>query len=127
MAFRREKRAWWAIVSTVAAGVILYVAGCKTAQSLHAQPAPVQGEIVGGGLRIEWVAPAKGTVYLVETTTGRIMETRSLDQGNTYSFAAPMEGPKNDFERVLGIKLSDARFVLYFQPASPTKSTAPAQ
>jgi hypothetical protein len=114
MALQHGKRTWQAIELSVVISMILCMAGCKTTE-----PVRVQGEIVGGGLKIEWTAPVNGTVYLVEEKTNRIMETRSLKQGDTYSFSPTSESQRGEFERILGIKLSDARFLLYFQPASP--------
>ena len=100
----------------------LMCVGCRTTRSLHVDVPPVQGELVGGGMKIEWTAPANGTVYLIEGTTNRIMETRSLEQGNTYSFSVPSKGQGGEFEQILGIKLADARFLLYFRPVSPKSS-----
>jgi hypothetical protein len=117
MTLQHGKRTRQAIGLGIIAGVVLYMAGCSAMQPARALPPGVQGDVVGGGLRIEWIAPVKGTAYLIEATTNRIIETRSLDSGNSYSFAAPIEGQKNDFDRVLGVKLSEARFVLYFRPA----------
>jgi hypothetical protein len=125
MALRREKGVWQAIGLRVAIGMMmLWMAGCRTTQSLRVDTPPVQGELVGGGMKIEWTAPANGTAYLIEGTTNRIMETRSLSQGDAYSFSLTSEGQRGEFERILGIKMADARFLLYFQPAN---SKSPAQ
>jgi len=73
--------------------------------------------MVGGGMMIAWKAPARGTVYLVEKQTGKIVETRSLEQDEVYSFAATSVVQADEFEQMLGIRFSRARFLLYFEPA----------
>ncbi len=117
-----RSHAWLAIAWTIALGSMTGSVGCRMNQRVDLTP--VIGEPVGGGLRIEWTAPAKGTAYLVERTTNRIMETRSLDVGETYSFSATSDVQRAEFERYLGIRLANARFLLYFRPAVP-KPPAP--
>ncbi len=66
---------------------------------------------------IEWRAPEPGTVYLVEKQTGKIVETRSLEEGEVYSFAATSVVQADEFEQMLGIRFAKAHFLLYFEPA----------
>jgi preprotein translocase subunit SecA len=68
-------------------------------------------------MMIEWKAPEQGTVYLVEKQTGKIIETRSLEEGEVYSFAAKSAVQADEFEQMLGIRFSRAHFQLYFEPA----------
>ena len=73
---------------------------------------------------IEWKAPERGTAYLVEKQTGKIVETRSLEEGEVYSFAATSVVQADDFEQMLGIRFGKARFLLYFEPAGEENSVA---
>jgi hypothetical protein len=87
--------------------------------------------MVGGGMMIEWKAPERGTAYLVEKQTGKIVETRSLEQDEVYSFAATSVVQADEFEQMLGIRFSRARFLLYFEPAlaegAATESSEPVR
>jgi hypothetical protein len=47
---------------------------------------------VGGGLKIEYRAPTDGTAILMERTSGRIVATESLTEGNDFSFHPNMQG-----------------------------------
>ena len=68
---------------------------------------------------IGWKAPERGTVYLIEQQTGKIVETRSLEQDEVYSFAATSVVQADELEQMLGIKFSKAHFQLFFEPAGP--------
>lgn len=104
----------------LAAGVVLLAvlvfAGCRTTRHLQAGGMPGDEYLVGGGLMIEWEAPTDGTAYLVEKETGKIIETRSLAEGETYSFSVSTGVQAQEFEKVLGIDFGQARFLLYFKP-----------
>jgi hypothetical protein len=104
-------------VTCVSIVLAFVFAGCSTPRYLEADGLPGEQYLVGGGLMIDWKAPTAGTAYLVEKTTGKVIETRSLDAGDSYSFSVSSEGQAAEFKRVLGIELSDAQFMLYFQPA----------
>jgi hypothetical protein len=79
--------------------------------------------LVGGGVMIEWKAPEAGTVYLVEKTTGKIVETRSLEEGEKYTWTVTSVVQAEDLQELLGIKFSRARFLLYFEPTRLTSPT----
>jgi hypothetical protein len=96
---------------------MLVFGGCRMSSRLQADGLPGDEYLVGGGFMIDWEAPSTGIAYLVEKTTGKIVETRSMAAGDTYSFSVSSPGQAADFERALGIKFSEARFLLYFQPA----------
>jgi hypothetical protein len=106
----------------------LAVGGCgggKQAQVIRLPDAP---QMVGGGMMIAWKAPERGTVYLVEKQTGKIVETRSLEQDEVYSFAATSVVQADEFEQMLGIRFSRARFLLYFEPfVAEGSATGPSE
>jgi hypothetical protein len=98
-------------------GAVLMVGGCESNGRSPLVRLPKSPRLVGGGMVIEWKAPERGTVYLVEKQTGKIIETRSMEAGEAYSFAATSIIQADEFEQMLGIKFSKARFQLYFEPA----------
>jgi hypothetical protein len=100
----------------------LLLSGCSTSRSLQADGLPGEEYLVGGGMMINWEAPADGTAFLVEKTTGKIVETRSMKRGDTYDFSVGSAGQALEFEKVFGVKLSEARLMLYFEPATPGHS-----
>ena len=107
-----------------AAGVLLILLpliGCRTSPPLQADGLPGEQYLVGGGMMIDWEAPEAGTAYLVEKTSGKIVETRSLAQGDSYTFSIASGGQASEFEKMLGVRFSEARLLLYFQPGSATR------
>lgn len=96
---------------------VLAVSGCGAGKRSPVVRLPDTPQMVGGGMMIEWKAPERGTAYLVEKQTGKIVETRSLEEGEVYSFAATSVIQADEFEEMLGIRFSRARFLLYFEPA----------
>jgi len=48
---------------------------------------------VGGGLNIAWQAPSAGTVFLVEKRTGKLVETRSLEERRRLLVRRRFHGP----------------------------------
>jgi len=111
------------IVVAVLAG-ILVAGGCGGNKRPAVVRLPDTPRLVGGGMMIEWRAPERGTAYLVEKQTGKIVETRSLEAGEVYSFAATSVVQADDFEQMLGIRFAKARFLLYFEPAGEEGSAA---
>lgn len=103
---------------------VLAAGGCGAGKQAQVVRLPDAPQMVGGGMMIEWKAPERGTVYLVEKQTGKIVETRSLEQDEVYSFAATSVVQADEFEQMLGIRFSRARFLLYFQPAAAESSAA---
>lgn len=105
------------VAAGVLAGLVMMLAGCSTVAPWHVANLPGGGRVVGGGLTIDWRAPVKGTVYLVEKTSGKVIATQSLDEGEVYQFEVD---PRNDavsFKTATGVNLADAQIVLYFKPA----------
>ncbi len=103
------------IVMSLLGGPLL-VGGCGPQNQSAAVGLPDAPRLVGGGLMIGWKAPEPGTVYLVEQQTGKLIETRSLGEGDVYTFAATSVVQADEFEQMLGIKFAKARFALYFEP-----------
>ena len=115
------QRAWIGgrgALAVVVAGLALIAAGCVTTQYYPATGLPGHLEVVGGGLTINWKAPTAGTAYLVEKTSGKIIETESLDEGEAFEFEIDPEGAAT-FEKAVGVPLQNARIVLLFKPARP--------
>ena len=107
-------RGWLEGVTLIA--IVLAFSGCSTPRYLPADGLPADQYLVGGGLMIDWKAPSEGTAYLVEKTTGRIIETRSMEAGDSFGFSVSSGPQATEFERTLGIKFADARLLLYFKP-----------
>lgn len=103
-------------------GGVLMVGGCTSDRPPAVVTLPDSPRLVGGGITIGWKAPERGTVYLIEQQTGKIVETRSLEEGEVYSFAATSVVQADEFEQVLGIRFSRAHFQLFFEPAGPEGS-----
>jgi hypothetical protein len=100
----------------------LLLGGCSTSRSLQSDGLPGEEYLVGGGMMINWVAPTDGTAYLVEKTSDKIVETRSMKRGETFDFSIGSTGQATEFEKVFGVKLSEARLLLYFEPAGSERS-----
>jgi len=119
------------VVGIVLVGLLtgtLATAGCGEKKRPPVVRLPDTPRLVGGGLRIEWKAPERGTVYLLEKRTAKIIETRSLEEGEVYSFAATSVVQADEFEQMLGIRLAKAQFQLYFEPAGEEGSaTEPSE
>lgn len=114
----------WLLVVGLLGG--LAVGGCGAGKPSPVVRLPDAPQMVGGGIMIEWKAPKRGTAYLVEKQTGKIVETRSLEQGEVYSFSATSVVQADEFEQMLGIRFSRARFLLYFEPAVAAGSATEA-
>jgi hypothetical protein len=102
------------------------LAGCATSNL------PSKAQLVGGGLMIEWVAPADGTAILIERRSGRIVTTASLEDGDTFSFYKDVAGVNDLLRSMFGVPDPEddgdfptvprnTRFELYFVP-SPNKA-----
>jgi hypothetical protein len=98
---------------TFATVLLVFLVGCATRL-----PGFPGARLVGGGLNIKWEAPAKGTAYLVERKSGKIIETRTLAAREAFTFDAT---DREDQERVkvqFGNAVPpDGDFKLYFVPS----------
>lgn len=98
----------------LAAGLL---AGCASDDDLRVAGLPGEQYLVGGGLTIGWKAPEAGTIYLMEKRSGKLVETRSVEEGDVYSFAVDSTVRAQELGDILGINLAKAEFLLYFEPA----------
>jgi hypothetical protein len=114
-----------AILASLAVALVL--AGCES-QSRSRKGFPSSGQrLVGGGLMIAWEAPEEGTVYLVEKETGKLVETRSMEEGEAYTFAVESVVDAEDLEEMLGINFARAEFLLYFEPVGKKRQAEPTE
>lgn len=105
-------------------GLMLVGEGCTTIAPLQGNDLPRDVQIVGGGFRINWIAPTDGTVYLYEKKSGKIVETESLSEGDSYEFEMDLdEEVTRTFENAFGVSMKEAKLVLYFKPAGPKSDT----
>jgi len=115
----------YSIVTIACVSMLLFLAGCSTLSTSSEGPFTKNGiphsrYLVGGGFSIEYTAPANGTAYWVEETTGKILETKSLNSGDKAEFGGASPDP-DSVKQVLGIDIKDAKFTLYFVPIEGTK------
>ena len=111
------------VAAILAAGLL---AGCASKEQLRVAGLPGKQYLVGGGLTIGWKAPEAGTVYLLEKRTRKLVETRSLDEGETYSFTVDSTVRAQELGDILGVNLAKAQFLLYFEPAGEGELTGQA-
>jgi hypothetical protein len=111
----------WMAVAGLWSGA-LATGGCAWQRLSVDSRLPDKPRLVGGGMVIEWRAPEPGTAYLVEKQTGKMIETRSLDTDEVYSFSATSVVQADEFEQMLGIRFANAQFLLYFKPAGDNTS-----
>lgn len=102
------------VAAILAAGLL---AGCASKDKSHVAGLPGRQYLVGGGMTIGWKAPEAGTVYLLEKKSRKLVETRSLEAGQTYSFTIDSTVRAQELGDILGVNLAKAQFLLYFEPA----------
>lgn len=91
---------------------LLIGAGCNTiSHELE------MGEVVGGGVYIYWEAPAKGTVFLVETTTDTLIWTESVSEGEVFMFDAADEPEQVLLKTAIPREKERINIVLRFLPS----------
>jgi hypothetical protein len=94
------------------------VGGCSGLEgsAFRSDGIPQDKYLVGGGWQIDFTAPSNGTAYLVEMNYRKLLETKSLDEGESYrQNIDPGESQLKD----IGIDSSSARLALFFVPARP--------
>jgi len=113
-------QSWTGMSRSMGVAVILaagLLAGCASDDDLRVAGLPGEQYLVGGGLTIGWKAPEAGTIYLMEKRSGKLVETRSVEEGDVYSFAVDSTVRAQELGDILGINLAKAEFLLYFEPA----------
>lgn len=110
-------RVFVVIAAIVLFGVALIAGGCGSEERSQMDRLPGEQHLVGGGFLIDWEAPEPGTVYLIEKQTGRIVETRTMAEGEAYTFEVASIVQAEELEELLGIDFAKTRFLLYFEPA----------
>ena len=103
---------------------VLLVPACQvfTPSKFDATGVPNDRYIVGGGLKIEYVAPSAGTVIWVDRTNNRLLQTSPIKAGEAY------ESPdifSEEAKQLFG-DINKINFVLYFIPAASVPTTQPA-
>lgn len=111
----------WAVLVVGFWGVLVF-AGCHSQERLRPKYLAGESRLVGGGLKIEWQAPETGTVYLVEEHTRKLVQTFTLESGETYKFSVETAVDADDIETLLGIDIDEAQFLLYFKPVEESRS-----
>lgn len=125
---------WTGTVRSVGVAAIMAVvllAGCAS-KDQRFQPAniasgqllPGKQYLVGGGLTISWKAPEAGTVFLMEKKTGKLVETKSVEEGDVFSFTVDSTVRAEELGDILGMNLARAQFLLYFEPAGGAEQPA---
>ena len=85
--------------------------GCTAPSVLFTRDAvPASHFLVGGGYRIDFVAPEPGVLYLVESSLRRMVETKTVDTGQRYNFSY------RDVKDLPGLQKSNTKFQLFFIP-----------
>lgn len=123
MATQSVKRVRNVIAFAFAVIFMFFISGCATVVSDSAEPfgrdkLPKQRYLVGGGLEINWTAPADGTAYIVKRGPGgnKLLSTEWLAVGGTFVFSVDVNNREviEQFEKVIGCKIGEAEFSLYF-------------
>jgi hypothetical protein len=102
--------------------LLIALAGCATSKL------PRGARLVGGGLAVEYTAPADGTAILIEQQSGRIVATESLTEGDSFDFHPQVQGYDEVLYRMFGdtnaapdggvvVVPTNTLFQLFFVPA----------
>jgi hypothetical protein len=116
------------LVGAIVAMAVVSILGCA---STHTGPfgsdgLPREKYFVGGGIMINWTAPQDGTAYVVMSAAGesKIIQTQYIMEAGEFDFSMSVDDQEmvDQIEKVLGAKLSEAKFSLYFVPSPKEKS-----
>jgi hypothetical protein len=91
---------------------VIALAGCQSHELRRSGNLPGDLQLIGGGLNVTWKAPVAGTVYLIEKKTGKLIETHSLGQGESYSFKVESVVQAQELQDMLGVHFSKLEFLL---------------
>ena len=111
------------VLRAVGSAAVLVVAvfaavGCARQVSALGDGGFSKEHYVGGGYEINWTAKEKGTAFLGEETTTKILKTQSLEGGEQFVMSLEGISGEQEFESLFGVKLAEAQFSLYFVPES---------
>jgi len=116
MVFHDRTRVIGGVSMAAIFAAVLVLGGCGSNARSRVANLPGEYHLVGGGLNISWQAPEPGTVFLVEKKTGKLIETRTLEEGETYLFAVESVVRAEELQDMLGVDFSRTQFLLYFEP-----------
>ena len=121
------------LAGAIAAMMLVSIVGCASAHKgpFGSDGLPREKYLVGGGMTINWTAPQDGTAYVVMSAAGesKIIQTQYIPEAGEFDFSFSVDDQKtvdqmvDQIEKMLGAKLSEAKFSLYFVP-SPKKKSA---
>lgn len=102
------------ITQSVGAAILLLAVGCSSTGTPAGLPHGAYP--VGGGARISFEPPERGTCILVEKASGKVIATKS-SAGGGFEFDATSEQDQQLLQTVYGGTVpTNAVFVLYFVP-----------
>ncbi len=102
------------ITQTFLAALLLLAVGCSSTRTPAGLPPGAYA--VGGGARISFDPPEKGTCILVEKSSGKVIATKS-SAGGGFEFDAASEQDQQLLQAAYGGMVpTNAVFVLYFVP-----------
>jgi len=109
-----------AVLAVVLAAI--WLGGCSSVSRpiIMGSGIPEDKYLVGGGWEINYTAPADGTVCLVERSSYKLLETTTVEEGDTYEKSID---PHADELEALGISPKTAKFQLFFVPAPKGKNS----
>lgn len=79
---------------------------------------PSGARLVGGGIKIEYKAPTDGTAIVLERASDRMVVTKSLAEGDDFSFEFDPTGAGQNETNLFS---TNAFFQLYFVPMKAKK------
>ncbi len=72
--------------------------------------------LVAAGIEINWKTTGKGTAFLVEERSNKVLKTQSLGEAEEFAFSVSGIDSEQQFEALFGMKFAEADFCLYFVP-----------
>lgn len=107
---------------------IVLVAGCGTVSTSSVfddNGLPRDRYYVGGGFRLDFGAPAKGTAYVVEEISNQLIGTKSLE--NDERFEVDIDPREEDVHmrlKSIGVDPVNMKLGLYFVPSRPVEGSS---
>lgn len=105
-------------VTVILSLCLVLISGCifvnETAFDATRSGIPKTAQKIGGGFEIAYQLPEDGTIVLADKTTGKIIQTTSLREGETFEFSC--KAPERKTFKDIGVDIQKADFVIYFYP-----------